>query len=207
MVTKMQLLERLAKTLRAREITLLEETLWLDPIPGDLRRKAMERLAAGNAEGWLALARNVDGLDLVLNNPYYLKDRGLYEHAIIQAFISIPTNHHSFPVDVLQSLFNNADRARLQAAGDPLPGEGPFTIYRGVAGVGPARRVKGMSWTASQDIAWWFATRFAGVQPDPSVYRVKVEKRDILFYYNQRKEQEFVVMLPKNATPVRVERI
>ncbi len=100
-------------------------------------------------------------------------------------------------------MFQSADRARLRAEGDPLPGHGPFTIYRGVAGDEPVRRVCGLSWTASLEMAREFAERFA--LPDPGVYQITVEESNVLAYVNAKGEEEFIVLLPESAEPARVE--
>ncbi len=101
-----------------------------------------------------------------------------------------------------------ADRKKLRNAGDALPGNGPFTLYRGVAGVGRARHVRGLSWTASLPDAKWFATRYAlGFQSpfacleNPAVYRVVVPADDVLAYLTDREEQEFIVLLPTSKRP------
>jgi hypothetical protein len=101
-------------------------------------------------------------------------------------------------------MFRVADRARLRAAGDPLP-EPPFTLYRGVAGRGPARRVRGFSWTASRERGPWFADRFTSLLHDPAVYTITVGEESILAYVNERQEEEFIVdPLALGHRPVRV---
>jgi len=50
--------------------------------------------------------------------------------------------------------FFQADRARLRALGDALPGPGPFTLFRGVAGRGAKRRVRGLSWINAMRPVW-----------------------------------------------------
>src|SRR5262245_16723139 len=100
-------------------------------------------------------------------------------------------------------MFQIADVKQLRAARDPLPSKGPFVIYRGVAGRGRARCIRGLSWTASLKCAAWFASRFSGL-PDPAVYRVTVNEASVLAYLNCRNEQEFIVVLPHNYNAVRV---
>jgi hypothetical protein len=181
--------------------------LWLDPIPSFLEARAVEAVEAGDALGFLCKASNEDWLDLVWRNRMALQVRGIYEKALVEAFIGTRTNNLHWPASRLAFLFRIADRARLRATGDPIPGTGLYTLYRGVAGIGRARRVKGFSWTASQDQARWFAARFAGILPDPAVFRVSVAKRHVLFYSNARQEAEYIVLLPETAKPVLVERV
>lgn len=176
--------------------------LWLDPIPEELRPDAIEAFEAGEMP--LGLASNMESLVLVYMNAKALLDRGMYERALLDAFIAARTNNHHFPVNMLQWLFSRADRARLLAAGDPLPDGETFTLYRGVAGRGPARRVRGFSWTSSPERAQWFANRAGGWGlHDPAVYTVTVERSDVYAYSNERKESEFIVLLERENKPRR----
>jgi hypothetical protein len=93
-----------------------------------------------------------------------------------------------------RSVLALADKTKLRAHSDPLPGPGPFTLYRGVAGIGARRGHRGMSWTASFDCAAWFARCYS--LPAPAVLRVEVEACRVLAYLTGRGEQEFVVDLP-----------
>jgi hypothetical protein len=176
--------------------------MWLDPIPDSLRGLALANLDDGDVIGFLVRASNEYSLDLVRFNRLALKERGLYEPALLHAFTSTRVNNHRWPMNELRYLFRSADPARLRAAGDPIP-PGPFTLYRGVAGRGPARRIRSFSWTASLERAWWFARRFPDLY-DPGVYTVTVGEDSILACVDDRKEQEFIVDVPQTAKPVRV---
>jgi len=178
------------------------ETLWLDPIPSKFRDKAIAALEEGNSIGFLLPASNEYHLDLVYRNQGALLKRGIYEPALLDALIDTRVNNHRWPMDDLRFMFERANRDRLLSAGDPLPGPGPFTIFRGVAGKGRARRVRGLSWTGSQEKAQWFARRL--YLPDPAVFQVTVGIEDVLAYSNEREEQEFIVLLPDSAKPVRL---
>jgi hypothetical protein len=178
---------------------------WLDPIPAALRDDALAALDAGDASRFLGTASNEHSLELVWRNVALLRERGVYEPALLDAFTATRTNNHRCPLRDLRLLFDLADRARLRAAGDPLPGPGPFSVYRGVSGRGATRRVRGFSWTASLERASWFANRYRGLSlPDPAVFRVTVRDEDVLAYTNGRLEQEFLVLLPSRVRPVRV---
>jgi len=178
------------------------EMLWLEPIPPKFRYKAIAALEEGNATGFLLPASNEYHLHLVYRNHGALLKRGIYETALFDAFINPRVNNRHWPMDDLRFMFEIADRDRLRAAGDPLPGPGPFTIFRGVAGKGPARRVRGLSWTGSRKKALWFARRL--YLPDPAVFQVTVSIEDVLAYSNEREEQDFTVLLPDSAKPVRL---
>jgi hypothetical protein len=84
-----------------------------------------------------------------------------------------------------------------------LPGPGPFTLYRGVAGYTNARRIRGTSWTGTLERATWFAHRF--LLPNPAVYKAEVEAAYVLAYVgSHRNEDEYIVLLPPS---VKVERL
>ncbi len=182
-------------------------SLWLDPIPTMLHAQAREAFAAGNFRRFLMSAENTAGLALVWKNWEALRKRGIYEAALLDAFTSTRTNNAGWSASDLEFFFSLADRAQLLAAGEPLPGPGPFTLYRGVSGKGRRRRVRGLSWTSSIEKARWFADRYPGLD-DPAVFRVNVEADAVLAYLHEqgRQEAEFIVMLPRTARVVRVER-
>jgi hypothetical protein len=167
-----------------------------------------QSFAAGDALGFLGLADNLAGLDLVLRNLQPLRAAGLYEQALVCAYVKTRTNWRRFPHDVIKSLFRAADRDRLRACGEPLPGAGPFTVYRGVCGRGRARRVRGISWTGSLAVAAWFANRFAERDlPDAAVYRADVDAAAVLAFLHDdagRGEDEYLVLLPDSCRVRRV---
>jgi len=129
------------------------------------------------------------------------------------------------PAQILR-LFRRADPAHLRAAGDPLPGLGPFTLCRGVAvtrtQTARPRRAspRGLSWTRSIDIARTFAQeharqlaqwidflrvwardhdgfRFADPgESVPAVFRITVEAANVLACIDRKEEQEFLVLVP-----------
>jgi cell division inhibitor SulA len=178
---------------------------WLDPIPPELRKQAVEEAESGDAIGFLIKASNVYSLDLVFWNEEKLRQLGLFEEALLDALISPALNSYHCPLSFLRSRLARADRKRLREAGDVLPSDGPFTLYRGVAGHGRARRVCGISWTGSLETAQWFANRSAGFGlPKPAVYSAVVCADDVLTYSDQRNEQEFIVLLPETIRPKRI---
>jgi hypothetical protein len=194
------------ETLAAPPLPPYDHDIWLAPIrhPG-LRAQALAGLDAGDVTRFLMSASNTDGLALVCMNHAALRARGIYEAALLHAFHATRTNNRHYRT-VLPLMFSWADRARLRAAGDLLPGPGPFTIYRGVAGQTSARQIRGFSWSASIEKARWFANRWPDLGlHDPAVYRVTVGEADVLAYLNGREEEEFLVMLPASAKLKRVE--
>jgi hypothetical protein len=152
--------------------------------------------------------RSTLSIQLIQENVSVLRARGVYERALLRAFIE--TAHAMTSLPDLKRLFEAADRRRLRSAGDPIPGPGPFTLYRGVAGLEPHRRVRGLSWTRAIDQARWFAAERGCREaewtscPDPAVYRVTVDERHVLAYSNAEEEDEFIVLLPDGMAPERV---
>ncbi len=148
---------------------------------------------------------NDNELRCVAFNKARFVEWGCFECALVDA-ITAPTenNHrkHRLAVDLLRS----ADRERLRAAGEPLPHNGPFTIFRGVAGEGLCRRVRGLSWTLDFKQAFWFANRSACSfnLANPAVYRAQVSADDVYFFDNDRNEQELVI-LPSRRLNVTIE--
>jgi hypothetical protein len=162
---------------------------------------AQERFAHDDIEGVLCLISSGARLDFICDNAQLLKERGLFERGLLDAWTGANTNIRYWSLSFTEYIFGSfSDRGRLLAAGQPLPGEGPFTLYRGVAGHGAARRIRGISWTASVERAGWFATVFYAERfhlPNPCIYRTTVEKEHVLAYSNDRQEEEFLVLLPQ----------
>jgi len=184
-----------------------EMALNLDLIAPQFRDDAIDALNEGDVGGFLIFSEhgNQYHLHIVWQNIDELKIRGLYEKALLSAFIATRTNNHHYSQSVLELMFALVDRDLLLAAGDPLSGPGLFTMFRGVSGRTRARRIRGISWTGSLERAQWFAKRgeYFGLA-DPAVYQVIVDADSVLAYSNERNEQEFIVMLPDSAKPVRV---
>jgi len=177
--------------------------LWLDPIPAPLRDGAVEAVDDRDFGTFLGKAGNHHSLVLVRRNARIFLARGLYEEALLHAWSAARGNHASWPLSVIRSLFRRANPARFRALSDPLPGVGPFFVYRGVSGVGELRRERGVAWTSSHDLACWFALRYDF--PEPTVLRTQVEAPQIMAYLDQgqfgRKEQEFLIALPRRVRP------
>lgn len=84
-----------------------------------------------------------------------------------------------------QYLMNAGERRALMN----MPKE--FTVYRGFIG----NRGEGLSWTIDRSKAEWFACRFAMLHDrgSPRICEGRVKKKDVLAYFNGRKEKEIVV--------------
>ncbi|SIO63339.1 hypothetical protein SAMN05444166_7317 [Singulisphaera sp. GP187] len=150
----------------------------------------------GDAHAFVFKA-SCERLQLVVDNFRPLKERGIYEQSLLAAFTSCRVNHHEWSDGWMDWLFGEADPIRLRQAGEPLPGPGPFHLYRGIAGTGRARRLRGYSWTRSLEVACWFATRLD--LPSPAVLTAEVSEGAVLAYHDVRSEQEFICK-PRQAT-------
>jgi hypothetical protein len=175
----------------------------LDPIPDSLKEGAWEALSKGNFRHFLLAAPSDTRLWLVWENTRLLVTLGIYEPALLIAYTDGRVNWWDWSSKELNILFHIANREKMRAAGDPLPGPGPFTLYRGVSGSRRVRRVSGFSWTASFEQAQWFSERFATLAPDPAVYRLVVPQVAVLAYTNERKEEEFIVEVFPWLRPVK----
>jgi hypothetical protein len=169
----------------------------LDPEPdfsifrGPVREIARKALDEGDVEGLLILETNELALQIAAANAGALRERGLLEKAFVHAWIATRTNWVRVPLRELRALIRLCDRDRLRAEGDPIPPGASFTLYRGVSGRGHRRRESGLSWTRDAEKAGWFATRFDLERP--AVLRAEVCRGEVLFYSNDRDEDDFVL--------------
>lgn len=153
---------------------------------------AMEAFHRGDVEEFLSVLDNTERLRFVFDHRQALSNRGILEAALVSAWNQTRVNNCLFDPMTLEFIFLwLCDRDELWSAGDPLPHSGPFVVYRGVSGRGLLRRVRGLAWTASLDVACWFAMRL-GDLADPAVYKARIQADDVFFYANGRCEQEFV---------------
>jgi hypothetical protein len=87
---------------------------------------------------------------------------------------------------------------RMRSRRDRLPPT--LVLYRGVSGSSPDRS-KGLSWTTSVNTAAWFATQWTDTNmeawaTDPAVYRLAVNRRDVICevgFANAGDEHEYLV--------------
>lgn len=146
--------------------------------------------------GCLVTMSNMQYLRFLFEHMEALKEKGFYEEVLLEALIAPSTNLSAVPLYFLKSFLEWADKEKMRGLGDPLPSNGPFTLYRGVAGKGAARRKRGISWTASLEKAKWFANRFN--LEKPMVYQTTVSIEHVYAYSNARNEQEFICLIPEN---------
>lgn len=151
--------------------------------------------------------RNHTALNLVEDNWTLLKSRDMLPAALIAALIGCKVNNSLWPVPLLEGLLDrcveDSGLDALRSCGnDPgyIAPDAKVTVYRGVSGVGKFRRIRGMSWTDSLDVACWFAVRDVSdwssardVNDDPAVYTAKVPMSSVYCYTDERGEQEYIV--------------
>lgn len=156
-----------------------------------LHEQAREAFDLGDVCGLLISMDNTRCMAFVFNNIVVLKERGIFEPALVSAYMGTRNNLAYCPLSALNFIFSFADRDKLMAAGDPLPPGDEFTLYRGVAGKSPYRKPSGYSWTSDFERAVWFASRLPRLE-DPAVYKTTVHRDEILFFSNERNEQDFI---------------
>jgi hypothetical protein len=152
-------------------------------------------------------------INLLINNMKFLSYHGALEKIVLEVHSGRKKYWDDVDHYILRDIINFCDQGRMRAAGDPLPEQEIYTLYRGVNGYGDERRVvDGISWTDSPNIASWFANKnFLYSRRtelhDPAVFQVNVQKEDILAYYNGRKESEYILKVPVKATITRLEKM
>jgi len=103
---------------------------------------------------------------------------GMYEAALIDGYVGMKHGTRHYPMLHLLRLFRLADRVKLMQLSDRAQ-TFPITVYRGVAGRGRSRRIRGLSWTSNLNIACWFARR-AGIKlDDPAVYEATMTLENV----------------------------
>ena len=140
-------------------------------------------------------------LAVVVHNFRVLKQRGMLEAALIEGYTGCKRDHRRWSLSVIQFLFDQCDRDKLRAIGAPLPGPGPFTVYRGVYRNGRQRQIRGFSWTGTLDVACWFARSIMCNNPTPAVYRATVTADEVYCHCTERSEDEFVCR-PKRVSKI-----
>ncbi len=124
------------------------------------------------------------------------------EEVILDAIVDPKSNHHRTPLAEIHRWLKRAGREKMLKAGEPLPGAGPFVLYRAVSGTGRRRRPRGISWTDSLNVARFFRDRFGFW--DPAILTMTIGAEHVYAYTNERRESEFVVIVPRSAHPVRL---
>lgn len=177
----------------------------LSSIDSALLDLAIQAINERDAERLLSYLDNTKHFDFLWSNQKAFHACGLFERAVVEAWTSTRTNH-VWRYAEWHFLFSCADASRLKTAGDPMPACN--SLYRGIAGQGVYRRPFGFSWTADMEKAQWFARRLSRLS-NPHVIEIPwPSDNEILFYSDQRGEQEYVLRLdgpPKGTKRHRIQ--
>ena len=149
---------------------------------------------------------NHTALDFVFRNLRALIEAGVYERVLVETFIGCQHNWSQWPIHILHMMFNAGDKGKVLSYAQPAPGGFPLTVYRGVAGIGKQRRIRGLSWTTDLDMARWFAERSSQAYglKSPAAYEAQVEQDQFYGYYpDNRGEHEVICIMPSDH-PVKV---
>lgn len=199
-------LEQLPKAKTAKQAKALVPMLRFDEFHPASRTRAIAAFCRGDVAGLLCSMEAKNSLAFVFDNMVPLMARGMYEKAVINALTGTRTNNHDWETSVILWMLGMAKPERLREL-FPLPGPGPFTVYRGICGEGAARKPRGLSWSASLDIACWFACfigeRYGWKNYNPAVVKAKVTADEVYAYTDDRGEAEFVTY-PKRVTDLRM---
>ena len=155
-------------------------------------QKCRNAYIEGDASGCFLGESSGTYLRYLWDNAFRLKQRGIYEPALVCAYGCATLGFGGWPNDYVAYLLALADMKKLREAGDPIPSGESFTLFRGVAGPKKYKRTF-PSWTSDYWTAAWFAVRFC--DKNPAIYQADVSREDILFY-SDGSEKEFVVMCP-----------
>ena len=134
-------------------------------------------------------------LELIKANQILLKERDIYEEALVAAYTGCKTFHDQASMDDFSNLVSVADREKLRAAGASLPSQPPLTVYRGTGNEEATKSSRAWSWSLSLDVACKFAKSRTG---QPVILQGTARDEDISFYVAEREEAE-VVCRPQNV--------
>lgn len=155
-------------------------------------QRCREAFIEGDASGCFLGESGGTYLRFLWDNAFRLKQRGIYESALVSAYRCSTLGFAGWPNDYVAFLFALADMDKLREAGDPIPPGDSYKLYRGVVGPRKHHRIF-PSWTSDYWTAAWFAVRFK--DKNPALFQAEVNRQDILFYIDGS-EKEFVVMCP-----------
>lgn len=143
--------------------------------------------------------KSAASLAYALNNDL----RGYFAITLWRLQIPVPAFREYFSSvwmhDHREVIKASKNRRNLQAmfcyANFPIPDNLPetITIWRGTSYLSIKEASRGYSWTINKDCACWFAMRFSEKNGNPLVLYADILKKNILFYSNERNEDEIVV--------------
>ena len=169
----------------------------LNNVPVELREHAQKYLDAGDIEGMLFTLPSKERLGFVAWNRDALILRGMLEKAFVSAYVS--DDMGMFPIyDAIELILEFCNREHMRETLYPPPVKKKrYKLYRGVVNIEEAmgKFYGGYSWTSSYTVAHNFALRRARMlkMNDPAVLVSFIRHENILFYSNDRKEDEYFV--------------
>lgn len=175
----------------------------ISPILHDDARKAFDD---GDIVGFFGYASSDYYLDILVANVEAFKAAGLWEEAIVEAWTGSKCGGSDAMVGIL-CFDPDLDRAKVLAAGDPLPDQEEFHLYRG----GDS---SGIAWTTDVKIAKFFSgsevrtcqfenpitkrieriSVYHEKSGPAEIWETTVSRDEIYFYYAGRNESEFVII-------------
>lgn len=145
------------------------------------------RMFLGLTDSRLATVLLYDNVDLLEehDNQRFVAD------LVVQGWILSRFYHHRFS-DEWSELFAIPPRGALIEAGEPIPaGPWPRILYRWTQDAGDRGAVvDGFSWTGTREVAETLPNRRG---QDPVILERLVVQGEVLFYLNQRGEDEYVL--------------
>ena len=160
----------------------------LDGINPMMHGLAQRSIDSGKYLDVMTYINGHQAVEYVYSHIDILYEHGLLEEFIVDAFIRHNWDNYAY-YNELRVLFDLCSPALLQKASDPVPDGDTFKLYRGVTFLEWAY---GYSWTGSLKVAQWFADRYKDRHKGFVVVR-DTHRHEVLFYTNNRKEDEFIV--------------
>jgi len=166
----------------------------LDGISPVMHEQAKAAARRGDPDGIFGCEDSNKSLYLLSKNLRWFARNGLYEKALLAAWVNQKFVPPGFAESMKKALLS-ANRERLMKHSDPLPEGDEFTVYRGVR-KGVAR---GISWTLDPNVARLFAGQFGFAG---TVYRTVVQRSDVYAYVSDVTgrcgEKEVLLVLPED---------
>lgn len=101
-------------------------------------------------------------------------------------------NHDGKQMAAVAKQYKVSLRNMMAAGRFPHEFKGAVDIFRGASGKTPRQAAMGLSWSASRDVACYFAYRHATGEALPIVVKTTIDASSIVFWDDSRDEQEIV---------------
>ena len=149
----------------------------------------------GNLSMMFFAIRKVDVINAYKDVFQFLPDEIKYE-AFFDVYTRAEYRFTAFTIKILEAVRKLRPDSVIQELGKFADDKGFITIYRGECTKSTPVQ-KALSWTLDKEKAVWFAKRFLCLASDIEkigyVYTAKVNLKNIIGYYDGRKESEVVV--------------